>query len=378
MEGLLGDGPPFLTQLTTERDHVDAFGQRHTIGVQSAGCGLDVQTATTRCWAETVERLVASSPSTVSRRVLERESAPRHPLLAWWRFISYDPELVRELGEGAPHEDDFVCVARTLSSEQNVLVPASRVILHWQTFVGPGGIAGECDATGLAAGTTVHDATTRGLREVLERDAVMRAWRDPTWPGRPVDLVVLGGPLSCWLATCPYQQRFVDVSRRGLDPVVVALLHDEQGATIGSACRGSLGEAVEAAVLEAAMLRSTIDVLGPGTIDRPVESSLDHVRFGYRRPDVLRSWIDDLVTRPASAPVKDPSGGLVDRVTAAFGAEPYVVVLADQEEAPLPVVRVLLPGAIRKEWRHDWRWRAAPGTDGGRRWACHDLPHPFG
>ena len=375
VDGLLGPGPPFLAQLAVERSHVDLDGQERVVALAAAGTGWDPETARLRCWAEMVERFTACSPQVVAR-VVEERPVGRDDVLPWWAFASYDAEQVRRLDRSALAEHDFVCSAERWGSAESLLVPASRVILGWADYAGPDAVAGECDASGLAAGCSRDDAALRGLREVLERDAAMQAWHCPGWPGRVLEPAVLGAEGRRWLSGSPYEVRFADVARPGLDPVVVAMLYDEAGATVGTACAENLPAAADAALREAAMLRSTVDVLGPGDASTPVRTSLDHIRHGYQHPEELHQWFDGFTAwRGAADRVRLP---LPERVAAVFGVDTLVVELATSADAPFAVVRTLVPGATRKEWRHEPRCDARTARGVVPSSTRHDFARPFG
>lgn len=69
---------------------------------------------------------------------------------------------------------------------------------------------------------------------------------------------------------------------------------------------------------------------------------------------------------------------LPERVASVFGVDPLVVEPATEADAPFPVVRTLLPGATRKEWRHGPRCDARTARGVVPSSTRHDFPHPFG
>lgn len=360
------DDGPTLARVAVERAHVDLFGQPVTFTVNAAGVAWDAETAVDRCWYETVERVQASAPATVARVVARQPASLTMP---WWAFTR-TPDAARGPAEASnPLEGAYACTAVGLVSGHGYWVPASRVIPYWGLYTAGQGVAGECDGSGLAAAPPgeLAAAVGRGLREVLERDAIMLAWH-----GGGPSAVIAVDPVRYlraravrWLASAGLTVELFSVGRRGLDPVVVALTDDGTGTVAGSACARSLGAAAGKALLESLMILNTVTELASAGYRRPatahdITSSLGHVTYAYGNPGVFDRWRAEAQgTRGAEA--STPWGtGLAQRVHESLGVEPLLVRLVPTCGLP-EVVRVLVPGAWRKESTH-----------------AGAAPHPFG
>ncbi len=161
-------------------------------------------------------------------------------------------------------------------------VPASRVILSWKTFIGEANFPGECDSSGLAADLDGDGPATqtRALCEVLERDALMLAWRISSWPVQRLKYDLVNGTLKRAVTRLRLRVELYDVGDVHLAPVILALVQRDShnGLACGSSCHLDIGIAVQKAVMEALMV--WIRVTSPeqkGARASRVVSSLDHV-----------------------------------------------------------------------------------------------------
>jgi ribosomal protein S12 methylthiotransferase accessory factor YcaO len=215
---------------------------------------------------------------------------------------------------------------------------------------------GECDASGLAAGTLDEEQRVwrHGLREVLERDALMLAWRLSDWPKIKLDTNIVGDHLSGFCQDSSLEIRLYEIGDPSLVPVVLCLLRDPRGGlTCGSACEEDVEHSVQKAVLEAIMLWHVMRE-DPLTVSlgSPISTSVDHVRYAWQNADRVWHWFENLPTRMYE--VEDRrTDGLLERCRAVFfGAEPVLLDLSASQSgwSSFYVCRVIQPHAFRKEW----------------------------
>lgn len=376
VESALGQGPPYIAQCRVICTEVDLYGNEFSLVLDSAGMSFSHDESRDRCWSELTERYCASSMSTVRRLVQER-SVDQEECLPWSVFASYGTEQESKFDSARPVENQFWCRANRLNGD-HVLVPASRVILNWSSFVGHAAMAGECDASGLAAwrgDNAEPKAITHGFNEVLERDSLMLSWRVPGWPVVHLDCSLLDEEFAIFAKHFELSIRLFEVSGCNPKPVVLAIVQDQAGSvTCGSSCKDDVRSATRSAVLEAIMLRRSvlahIKQLGSGSDPHEVNLSLWHVLCGYRNGGMVMAWYEQQAEKylaGQSCPVLK------------FGGFPeFLSVRLDDGFGDHIVTRVLVPNMYRKEWDH-----ALMGT--GERLAyflqgsdVHGEPHPFG
>jgi hypothetical protein len=375
----------YLAQIRLERDFIDLYGRPGELQIRAAGMGLKPDDATARCWGELVERTTACAPEAIVRHVYEANACT--PALSWQMFAPYDAPTMAEWECESRENNIFACTARGLASGKTYVVPASRVIAYWERYIGKDAFLGECDASGLASRPSGEDSAEEwaGLCEVLERDAIMMAWRFSGWPVAVLPPACLPGQLSETLGRAGLRTYIYEIGEEAMPPVVGVILEGPgSGVTFGSACARTVSEAVVRASLEAIMLRDTL--LRTESRQRQeqcgaIATSLEHITYGYRCGARVIEWFGRL---PRRAPHDSRLLRLRDvasRCSEVFGHEPMSVDLSVPDLSPdHSVCRVLQPHAMRKEWRHARRFRGGIRFE---QWAkrgsiVNDDPHPFG
>jgi ribosomal protein S12 methylthiotransferase accessory factor YcaO len=214
--------------------------------------------------------------------------------------------------------------------------------------------------------------------EVLERDAIMLSWRVDGWPCVRLSENLPDPRVRDALKSRRLHLRLFDVGDPGLHPVVLAVVSKRDGthATCGSAASASLAESATKAALEAIMAYYVANAR-----QHPVTSistSADHIVYAHRAGAQVVDWYE----RQASvAPREVPKAPrclneLASRCAERFGCEPLVTHLSTV--ADLEVIRVLVPGVMRKEWQDKLRFAAAQRRGVGAKVRENLTPHPFG
>jgi ribosomal protein S12 methylthiotransferase accessory factor len=257
-------------------------------------------------------------------------------------------------------------------------------------------------SNGLASGNCLAEAIAHGLAEVIERDAMTLqalacdyagtphllarladAHRAPDPPPHPppgfetavppaypfVDLCSLPGPLAAAVERITAAGVRVDLRAMGSDvavPAFLAPVDEPAGAGraqthVGYGCHPDAAVAARRAVTEAAQGRA--GYIGGGREDLRVAAIRERAE-----PD--GGWFSGRVDRVAfdafpsqSAPdVVDDIRLMLDALRAA-GLDEVVVVDLSHPDVPLPVVKVLVPGAegpldLWSARRGDFGWRA--------------------
>ncbi|MEY4508411.1 MAG: hypothetical protein RLZZ450_533 [Pseudomonadota bacterium] len=109
-----------------------------------------------------------------------------------------------------------------------------------------------------------------------------------------------------------------------------------------------------------------------------VQGSFDHVLWGFQNHRVVVDWFEHRAS-PGRAEYDD-SCSIERRCADRFGREPLVV---DLSCSPIisdwTVRRVLLTGAMRKEWNHNRRFSPVSRPRDARvEVAINAAPHPYG
>jgi len=358
--------------------------------IDAAGIDPDEAVAHRRCVAELAERVVGIAPAVLAERCSDR-LCPDSIVVPWQHLAPYAASELAELARGIDGPVMPWCHGAGLVSGGRYAVPASKVFPGC-AILGGDRDDGECDSSGLAAGITgdIERCRRHGLYEVLERDALMLAWRLPTWTRADVAEEHVGDAVAGFARAAGLALSLYDIGDPYVAPVVLCLVSDRSGGVAcGSACAGNVTEAAERASLEAVLIWNGVRARPPNEpVPDRVRRSHDHVVWAWCHADVVRSWFDAL---PARAPSEGVVGldALAERCRRRFfGAEPVVVDLAVggagvTSEARY-VCRVLQPHAMRKEWCADRPFVGGPrfralvegSIDGPEK--VNLLPHPFG
>jgi bacteriocin biosynthesis cyclodehydratase domain-containing protein len=274
--------------------------------------------------------------------------------------------------------------ARRLDTDQDTLLPASQVFMHYQRGRGEAAI-GPSISTGTAAGPTVARATLGGLYEVIERDALAISWLRRIPPRAvPAEVLAASPRLSYHLRRATgWRVSFYDLSLDLPPPVIAAVMEFEAGGerlmSFGAACRWSPVAAAEKAFLEAAQglpyMRRLLQLYRdwqPRADFADVDDFNKHAVLYTKCPDLRprAGYLVDPATvpdpRPArpAPPAVDPPGELpavVDGLAAA-GFPSYRVELTtpDVALAGVRVVRVVVPGLQHLAGSHPHRFLGNP------------------
>lgn len=207
-------------------------------------------------------------------------------------------------------------------------------------------------SNGLASGNDRDEALVHALAEVVERDAVARARREPE-RRRLIDPGSLGAghlaELAARVEEAGMKLALYDVTGDWSLPVVVADLAARDLPTLwrGSGCHPSPEVAASRALTEAAQTRLTYIAGARDDLPRaPRVGEPDRVfqRFEGTRADVGRQGPVRLGDLPdAASPSVTADRRRIVEILAARGLHPWVVDL-DHLGAGFSVVRVLVPG----------------------------------
>ena len=256
-------------------------------------------------------------------------------------------------------------------------------------------------SSGLAAGTTVWEATLRSVQEIIERDALMATWLH-CLKGRVLDLpkdfkkaaAGLGGFVRAFDLTPDYSP---------LPVVAVAGSLPQRGKwrqALGLACRSSYEQAITKAYLEwcqgvcfAGIYPEHVDTSGLREAD-DVRTFSDHAIYYTRHP---KEWLKLPLLRPGGSrrphrPALEGSPETVVRQTtealAGRGIRLFIRSLTtiDALQAGLHVTRAISPDLIPINFLH--RWPCLGGNAADLRLRYPDgqtdgifpsrFPHPLG
>lgn len=247
-------------------------------------------------------------------------------------------------------------------------------------------------SVGLAAGSTVHNATAAGLCEVIERHVACTWWHAQ----EPVPRLdpALAGANYARLAEGWADRGVVAIALRlpcrwPIGVVAVALV-DRSGrgpyATFGLAAGFDWSQLAIKALLESMMIRQScrrLMALGPdcGSAIDPSEviRLRDHVLF-YADDrsgvflDPLFAAVDDVQTPPIDRELTDVAGVLRSLAAEGFRALRVVITPDELRAAGYEVVRVMVPGLRPMDVIHNAPHIRNTGSLG----PYPAAPHPFG
>jgi ribosomal protein S12 methylthiotransferase accessory factor YcaO len=381
---------PHMLHLATIRLHVvipTPKGGMVRARIDAAGIDPDDSLAHIRCMSELAERLVGTAPTVLAERSVNH-LRPGAGTLSWQDLTPYDPDILANMAPGLDGRVMRWCRGTGMRSGSTYAVPASKVMPGWALLAGDQADDGECDSSGLAAGVMgdIDRCRQHALYEVLERDALMLAWRLPTWARAEVHQEYAGDTVAGFARDRGLDLSLYEIGDPCIAPVVLCLVTDRAGRlACGSACTGGVSEAAERASLEAVLMWNGRRARPPNApVSERVRTSNDHVAWAWWHAGVVTSWFQALPGRAASETVVGLDAVAERCRQRFFGAEPVVVDLAGVDDVAITsatryVCRVLQPHAMRKEWCAE-----RPFVGGTRFRALADgsevnlLPHPFG
>lgn len=356
---------------------------------QIGGAGWTTEAARLACTGEAIERFQPYPLPTdglLRGCYSELEGQTR---LSPSQLRQFHPAQYNAANPFEPFSEDSVCdwaVCRDLRSGEPVLAPAETIFLY-----PPGNLHrfGPGISTGLSCGRRSQPVALAGLREVLERDAVVGAW----WG--VYDLQELSdhplrhdAKLMARVSRPNLRYRFYRVRSPHTDTVTLVSLTGEDLAgplfSIGSACREDLARSFEKSLLEAIQGRHFVRYLArsgaPLSRDGAPHNFVQHATYYSQHPLRLKDTVLENATRVASAlpQGKEDRRALLERladrrVIARLMTPPAV----SQVGADWQVVRVWVEGMQALHGDHGLPflggplWRR-PVAD----WQ-HIPPHPF-
>jgi ribosomal protein S12 methylthiotransferase accessory factor YcaO len=368
---------------------VDANGDPFPITHVTAGMANDLSAARFYCFMEMIERVSATIDTTI-RAKTRTAPLPSSISLPWHAFSPYDDGRIREMDRWVRQIPDYRVAASGMVTGRRYDLPALSVFPWWYTFLPGPGILPETEGVGTAAGFYDQEAAIRkrALYELLERDALMISWRVPGWPVRTLPADAGPSHMAHWAREQNLSIRFYEVGDPRLCSVVMAILSDRDGqhVTIGGCSGKSFHQNLEKSLSEAIMLRGSALLLDPKTppfADDEIDDSEAHVLYAWRNGPLVIDWYERQASRtPHTTVPPDDEGHLLDGCRRVFGCEPMLVNLTEPRlaMAGYRVVRVMLPGVYKKEYKHTERYLGGARLKelGVAAHLVNPLPHPVG
>lgn len=348
---------------------------------QAAGVDRDWSAAFVRAMGEALERYCAGTFRTDALT-----TDPEAPTVGLDAF-ALAGEDVDPIGQWWP--------ARTLDGDP-VAIPADVV-----TFPTPPDAALPSITTGLGLGSSLVEATVRGVLEVIERDACMIAWYSTF---EPAALASDAAAISAWRRRLLGEGLAVSLRLVTQDvdvPIVMGIVHRRDGDgdavytvpgvdpddwpsfAVGSAAALDPVEAAERAIAEAVQNWMELEAMGRERAAEEQENIARFASFPREARDALA--FDHRLPLSAVGPEDVPEGeaaldALGDRLAAA-DLEPYVArtTTPDVASLGLEAVRVVIPAAqplLHGSAPMGDRLRSVP-RELGYRPRLDRRPHPY-
>lgn len=338
-----GPGPwPLADLVARYRASVGHPGGRVTV----AGAGFDDAIARTACVAEGVERYAALVPRTPDLVASPDEMVQPHV-------------AARILGADVPADRPI----RWLRAIDGRLVPLNAAIGHLSPAAAPpeDGVYPQ-GSTGLASALTLAGATESAAAEVVERDAVARAWAVAMLPRCD-----LSPPLAaaCHRAGLTWSAHRLPVPGSTSTTAFLALRHTGRGLIgVGAAYRTDPAAAMQKAFVEAVVSLAQAAELADPVTGPPVCTESGVGAWRADRAYAAAGWghvgdiaghalllLDPTLQRAAWTRLRDQPNAGVSR-TVPVAQQPPLALLPDSVAVELTVpdcpglvvVRVLAPG----------------------------------
>lgn len=273
---------------------------------QIGGAGWTTEAARLACTGEAIERLQPyplPSDGLVRGSYAELRGRTR---LSPAQLRQFHPDQFTAANPFEAFSEESVCdwaVCRDLRSGEPVLAPAETIYLYPPGNVhrfGPG------ISTGLSCGRRSQPVALAGLREVLERDAVVGAW----WGAYELEELADNplrhdAQLIARVSRPNLSYRFYRVRSPHTDMVTLVSLSGEDldGPlfSIGSACRESLAQSFEKSLLEAIQGRHFVRYLAKAgaqhSPDGAPHNFVQHATYYSQHPARLRDTVLENATR---------------------------------------------------------------------------------
>jgi ribosomal protein S12 methylthiotransferase accessory factor len=366
----------------------------------SGGVGWSAEAACTAAIGEALERIAAAS--------IALDPAPpkkRGDVYDFDRFnlFTYEQRLERKRANEnyvEIHRSHTAYVQATrLSDGAIVAVPRALTTLSEADGIGI------VTSNGLAAGSSLSNATLRGLQEIIERDALMSSWLH----GVSCPRVVLPSELSDRLVGLDADLHVVDISPAYTDWSVAAVCgslpwRGRKRIGMGSACRVESRDAIEKAFLEWTQaslfvgVQMSFDSLRAYDSANQVVSFEDHATYYSARPqewDRLPFFSGPIQNAGAPKISHENNQGsdleLLDRAVEQLRKHNLEVLVVDLTTHDLrhlgvSVVRVLVPGLTAVNSDHRWPFLGGSTADVSFRFPSFrsiglypsPFPHPLG
>lgn len=275
---------------------------------------------------------------------------------------------------------------RSLTTDEDVLVPASMVYVNWFTAGYSGApVTNFCPFAGIAAGPTMDYAVTSALEEIIERHATMVWWLN----GVPIDATEPAQLASLWDSVpeeAGQRPSLIMIDNEFSVPVAAGVLHNDVDTlvNVGFACRHTPEDAARKAWTEACTLQEGSrdllradgahwDAMGRGELNsrsfkpwRADRRYLDSYRADMRDCDDLMVQqqvhldpravrrVAPLLERPVTRTLAD-TPSLAGRTPGAYraaleGAGHEVIIVditsPDIASTGMAVVRAIVPGTV--------------------------------
>lgn len=220
--------------------------------IVTLGKGTTREAAEMSALGEAVERYCSTNwGRALSAPPVETRSIPIEAFAAW-------PNLDLERAKEVPPEQKTVAMGQSLPTGDPVALPGATVFLDHPARGEPG-YCGRPNTNGVGAGPNALVADMAALTEIVERDAIMRAWRDRRCLGRIAPNSPAISRIEHWFASLDKEGFLVDlalVETSAPMAVIVAIIRGKSAdilphVAVGSAAGSDVGTAARSAIFEA-------------------------------------------------------------------------------------------------------------------------------
>ncbi|CAM1333172.1 YcaO-like family protein [Tenacibaculum aestuariivivum] len=368
----------FLCELNISCTSKNIKGEQFSFEIGVNGIDTNLDLAKVKCLSEFNERYESLNPENIRNATIISPKSDLKQISISSIFNFKKQGIDNDFFFEDYHQRHLVKV-KGLINNKDYLFPLSCILPNFNLHVPSTNFVGDIESSGIVSGlgsNDKRDLNLIGLQEVLERDAIMRAWRDPEYKISKIDQSYLPIDLSNHLQELGLTVTIYDVGLSNLSMVILVIVSDSlQRITFGSKATMEITEGIRHSIHEALMIRYKLIRIGLHKlkIQEIVKSSLDHVIYGFQNGGFILSLFEKKKSKNKQTLYAKNALELYYNCQERFLLEPLFYSISSKKNSR--VIRVLLINCMRKEWdaNNPFLIPLQPTNT-----SYNNAPHPYG